>query len=138
MMARLAVAIVGSAMVLAATLQPVAAQSSSVGKPAPEPVFSIDFYRTLNEMTVMHDRHSAESLIWFAIGLRTTLVAASDAYASAGAKRRVCIPAEVRPGELLDAINAELKRNEARWEARKHESIAPLALEVFAKQWPCK
>jgi hypothetical protein len=137
-MVRLAVAIVGSAMVLAATLQPVAAQSSSLGKPASEPLFSIDFYRTLDGMAILHDRHSAESLIWFAIGLRTTLVAANDTYVSAGAKRRVCIPSEVSPGDLLDAINDELDRNEAYWETRKEESIVPLALAVFAKNWPCK
>jgi predicted cobalt transporter CbtA len=138
MATRLASAVSVIAMMLMVLPQPVGAQSSDMKKLAPEPVLSIDFYRTLDEMVILGDKLAAEDMVWFMIGLRTTLMAANDAYVGAGAKRRVCIPPTVTPSELLGAVSAELERNEAYWEARKQESIVPLALLVFAKKWPCK
>lgn len=135
----LAGTVIGIAVSLIALPQPVAAQPSDMKKLTPELVLSVGGFRILNDLVVLRlDKSNAEALIWFMNGLRTTLMAANDAYVSAGAKRRVCIPSEVSPGELLDAINDELDRNEAYWETRKEESIVPLALQVFARKWPCK
>lgn len=136
---RLAVAMGRIAMALVALSAPAAAQPSNMKKLTPELVLSIDGFRVMNDLVLLQrDKSDAAALVWFMIGLRTTLMAANDAYVGAGARRRICIPSTVSPGELLDALNDELDRNEAYWEARKKESVVVLALQVFTAQWPCK
>lgn len=99
---------------------------------------SIGDYSILRNMATLGKKADLEVLTYFLIGLRVTLVAGSEAYVVGGAKQRVCIPPEIRPGDLLEAINEEFDRDEAYWKARRNESVVPLMLAAFAKSWPCK
>lgn len=116
---------------------PAMAQSGATERPLPEPILSIADYRGLNVAALGGLKSSYEALVWFVFGLRTTLTATSDAYVAAGAKRRICIPSDVRHGDLLVVINDEMEGNRAYWEARRKESVVPMAIQAFARKWPC-
>lgn len=116
---------------------PAWAQPADMKKLTPDLVLSVKGYRTLDNLVILGDKSSAEALIFFAFGLRTTLTAASEAYVADGTKRRVCLPSDVPHGDLLDAINEEIERDPSHWDAREDESIVPLVLQALARKWPC-
>ena len=112
---------------------PAVAQSS-----APMSMLPIDGYHMVRNGMEIGDKPSITLMFYFFVGLRQSLMALDDAYVAAGAKRRICIPPTVEMRDLLMATDEELARNAAHWNARKSESIVPVAIQAFVKKWPCK
>lgn len=138
-MVRLAGIAVAATLTLAGTGVPggASAQSANLPRLSSDRVLTIDGYRLLDGLASMGVKSGFEALMWFIYGFRIALMETSGAYVADGAQWRVCLPAAVSHTDLLAAINAELERDPAHWEARKDESVVPLALRALARNWPC-
>lgn len=138
--ARLAGALAGVALTLVAvdTVPPTSAQTSRTLPVTPELVLSVDGFDTFYTMVMVGHKPGFEILFFFFSGLRTTLMATSQAYVAGGAKPRICIPPDVETDELFNATQAELERNPSYLKTNKEGSIVPIALQAFARKWPCQ
>lgn len=111
--------------------------AQTVAQASSMPMVSINDYHMMRNDAAVGDRRGATSMFYYVFGLRLSLMALDDAYATEGARRRICISPTAETGDLIDAIDEELVRNAAYWNGRPGESVVPLAIQAFARKWPC-
>ncbi len=116
---------------------PAIAQSNKILPVTPELTLAVREFDVFYSMATMDNKRGAELLYYFFAGLRTALMTTSAGFVAKGEKRRFCIPPDAELHELVNATHEELERDRAHWEVRKDESVVPLALQAFARNWPC-
>lgn len=99
---------------------------------------SIRDYRQLMDAMRSGDEGSGGILYFFFFGLRSALTASGEAYAANGARKRICMPSDLRTFDMFAAIELELERNAAVWKDQSEADIGLVANRAFAHRWPCR
>lgn len=114
---------------------PCAASADTSGKLWED--MSVFGFRLLIMRANAGDQEAIGSIMILFTGMREGMMAASDAHVAGGARRQICIPPDVETVELIHAIDEDIDRNFAHWDDHPDEPVASVALQVFARKWPC-
>lgn len=99
-------------------------------------LMTIANYRIAREK--LENRAAFEATYSYFFGMRASIAASGDAYVERGAKRRICFPSDGDALDLIKAADEELERNAAAWKDRQSENMGLVAVQAFARKWPCK